>query len=90
MANDLYKVPNQIEFDGIKYTGGQHTEILTKIRDDLELTKGDILSVSYPKTGQWFQLRLLSLFQFLCENMSRGEKKIRRVLGGVFHLTIRS
>jgi len=63
MAEDLYKVPNQIEFDGIKYTGGQHSEVLTKIRNELELTKDDILSVSYPKTGSTWVNEILLLIK---------------------------
>merc|ERR1711988_1507903 len=63
MADDMFKVPNQIEFDGIKYTGGQHPEVLTKIRDELQLTKEDVLSVSYPKTGSTWVNEILLLIK---------------------------
>jgi len=63
MAKEIYKVPNQIEFEGIQYTGGQHPEILTKIRDDLQLNKDDVLSVSYPKTGSSWVNEILLLIK---------------------------
>ena len=50
-SSDVFRMPGQFEYDGMRFGGTVKEDVLARIKDGFSLTAEDVISVGLPKTG---------------------------------------